>query len=372
MNDYIRLIPNPRDVDVSELGSSKTQIDYPVSCRARSDATTKTTPPRLLAREEVITESPEPDHRIGLPFRATIAFLATSSSNMLREPRSLEHPHPHQPAPDTNTTQVLVVADQCDTAAHTHAHTHAHTQSTTLFGLPAELTSQITSQLEYHDAVSFRLTCRSARELIPFEKGLCVKRATLKASLLAAERADEERRGEIWQNAHTWAALFPASAGPGGPPNEGMTNLHNNRITRAERLNCYACLRTLPCSEFHAGQMKGLRSLGHKEHAKRFCIDCGWGKGIWARGSAAGRGAQCVVICRLCGGLNRRADPLFRRERVCSMACWPQGLAVPGGGNVAGLDPRVGVEDDQQQQDGRAPVSLPRGLLSRRAKLNSA
>ncbi|OCT55105.1 hypothetical protein CLCR_03023 [Cladophialophora carrionii] len=295
---------------------------------------------------------------------------------MLMEPRSLQQPPtPHQLAPDTNMTQVLVGADQCDTAAHTHNHTFAHTQSTTLFDLPAELTSQITSQLGYHDAVSFRLTCRSARELIPFEKGLCVKRATLKASLLAAERADEERRGEIWQDAHTSgaaAALFPESAGPGGAPNEGnegMTNLHNNRITRAERLNCYACLRTLPCSEFHAGQTKGLRSQGHKEHAKRFCIDCGWGKGIWARGSAAGRGAQCVVICRFCGGLNRRADPLFRRERVCSMACWPQGLAVPGDGHVAGLDQQGGVEDDQQQQDGRALVSsLPRGLLSRRAK----
>ncbi|EXJ62759.1 hypothetical protein A1O7_03198 [Cladophialophora yegresii CBS 114405] len=284
---------------------------------------------------------------------------------MLREPVFLEN-SPHEPAPEMDMNRVLMAA-QCATTAHTRADA----QSTTMFDLPTELTSQITAQVDYHDATSFRLTCRSARDLIPFKKDLAVKRATLRACLLAAERAESQRRVEAWQNAHNWAAFFPRSAGPGGP-NEGVTNLHNNRITPVEHLNCYACLRTLPRGKFHVGQTKGLRSLGHKEHAKRFCVDCGWGKGIWTRGSAAGRGAQCVVVCRFCGGLNREADPLCRRERVCSMTCWSQGLSFPGG-DVAALEQKAEVEDEQQQpqQDWKVPVSSSpsgTGTLSRRAK----
>ncbi len=227
-------------------------------------------------------------------------------------------------------------------------------QSITLFDLPAELTNQIILDLSYHEASSFRSTCKAAGILIPFKEVLLYKRATLKAALLTEEDFDNTHRQRAWENAHIWAQFFPATTQPGGP-NEGINNIHDNRITRTDELTCYACLKSLPLDAFHDGQSKGVRGLGHKEHAKRFCIECGWRKKIWVKGAVMGRGAHCIVVCRFCADLNRGADALFRKERICGMNCWPKVVALRGGSE--GLDSKTGLELKQRngEQD-RVPT----------------
>ena len=247
------------------------------------------------------------------------AAYVTAASGATRQSMPCLHHGPREPAQPT-------------TQAHTKSTPEPAPAPVTeklparIFHLPNELTDLIVTHLNYHDAVSFRSTCRAASELIPFRWVLHSKRESLKETLLTRERSDDRIRREAWSNGFNWAQYFPATTQVGGP-NHGLTNLHDNRITYVDELNCYVCLRTLPRSDFHDTQVMGPRSLGHKEHPKRFCIDCGWRKEIWGRGAVMNRGPRCIVVCRFCGDLNRRADALFRKERICGMKCWTKVMA---------------------------------------------
>ena len=180
--------------------------------------------------------------------------------------------------------------------------------------LPAELFNEITSFLSYDDARSLRLTNKLARELInPLV--LRHKRTLLKADLLASEAAESASRTEAVANAARWAQYFPTASVP-------ANKIEAHRTSRAESLNCYSCLKSLPRGRFNSTQLQGPRSLGHRECSKRFCMECGWKKGIWERGTVMGKGREVVLVCRCCGELEKGVgDQNLKRSRVCSEKC---------------------------------------------------
>ena len=155
-------------------------------------------------------------------------------------------------------------------------------------------------------AAAFRATCSVLSRLITFTS-LKEMRRMLKATLVAAEAAEYRSR---WEQ--------HASKLPQRP-----TDLNEHWTTHADYLNCYLCLRLLPRDDFASTQLQGGRCLGHKSYAKRFCIDCGWRKKIWERGSVKGRGKRAIIVCIRCGGLNRSDPPQwFKYYRVCSTKCF--------------------------------------------------
>lgn len=187
-----------------------------------------------------------------------------------------------------------------------------------IFDLPTELCDEIFSQLGYQDLLSFRLACRTASALVPLER-VRAKRRILKTALLADEHADYANRAKKYENFSLWARAFPhehrsyISA-------DTVSNIHANYITRATRLNCYACLQTLPRECFTDGQIMGNRSLGHKDAARRFCKACGVKKGIWAKGATVKGGGRTYIVCKGCESMVK-ADARFKKDGVCSADC---------------------------------------------------
>ncbi|KAK5271408.1 hypothetical protein LTR96_003232 [Exophiala xenobiotica] len=187
-----------------------------------------------------------------------------------------------------------------------------------LFGLPPELNDQIISKLNYEDLRSLRATCHSASELIPLTT-LKTLRRHIKAKLLDEEATDYKQREIRYGNMVQWAREFP-TVHRTWYTNDAICNIHANFITRACRLNCYACLQTLPRECFTDSQVMGSRSLGHKDAERRFCKVCGVKKGIWARGTTIKEAKGTWVVCKGCAAI-RAADSKYKRDGVCSAEC---------------------------------------------------
>lgn len=82
-------------------------------------------------------------------------------------------------------------------------------------------------------------------------------------------------------------------------------------------LACFACLTVLPLASFATAQVEGKRGANGTHQRKRFCIECGVGKGLYAPGNyifPVGVG-EAQVICRKCKRLSRRGSPFCH---VCS------------------------------------------------------
>ncbi|KIW57276.1 hypothetical protein PV05_05848 [Exophiala xenobiotica] len=195
------------------------------------------------------------------------------------------------------------------------------TRNTRLFGLPTELNDQIISKLNYQDLCSLRATCHSASALIPLTT-LKTLRQNIKAKLLDEEATDYAQREIRYGNMAHWARAFPTERRT-WYTNDAICNIHANFITRACRLNCYACLQNLPRECFTDSQVMGSRSLGHKDAERRFCKVCGVKKGIWARGTTIKEAKGTWVVCKGCASI-RTADSKYKRDGVCSAQCLSQ------------------------------------------------
>ncbi|KIX98069.1 uncharacterized protein Z520_06149 [Fonsecaea multimorphosa CBS 102226] len=196
-----------------------------------------------------------------------------------------------------------------------------------IFDLPLDMFNDLMSDLDYESILAFRQTSRLAAALVPLNH-IIQLRQSIRASLLAEERADYQRRQVAYANQRRWATAFPQSVQAGlqpqahgaantAAPNSSVNNIHRNRIMRAERLNCYACLKHLPRECFVEGQVTGRRSLGHNDAGRRFCKVCGVNKGIWDKGTVIQDGRCTLVLCRTCNALDR-VEAGSKREGVCS------------------------------------------------------
>jgi hypothetical protein len=168
-------------------------------------------------------------------------------------------------------------------------------QTPTLTILPQEILDTVFTNpaLDYHDLLSLRLASPIFAKSIPFTN-MKASRALAKTMLLQQEEAE-------------YLAWMCDPRRPANPPFSF----------------CYACLLRKPSSEFAATQRTKSRGLMKDEHARRFCTDCGWRKGIWEKGSMRLRGRNTILICRGCGGLSVGSlDALCRRYRVCGIKCW--------------------------------------------------
>jgi hypothetical protein len=175
----------------------------------------------------------------------------------------------------------------------------------TLIMLPREILDTICTQstLDYHDLLSLRLASPMIAGSIPFTH-LKAARALAKQSLLQEEHLEHQ----LW-----------------------LSDLRHSSTANPPYLFCYACLNRKPSFEFATTQRTKSRGLMKDEHARRFCTDCGWRKGIWEKGSMRLRGRNTILICRGCGGLSVGAlDALCRKYRVCGVTCW--GVVVREGG----------------------------------------
>ncbi|KAK4945143.1 hypothetical protein LTR10_015569 [Elasticomyces elasticus] len=187
------------------------------------------------------------------------------------------------------------------------------------FSLPKELTGHILAEVDYHSLLYFRQTCRSASVLIPWTmiKNL---RQTIKIELLACEEADYAQRELKYSHMARWARAFPNEYRTWNS-SDTISNIHANFITKATRLNCYACLQNLPRECFTDSQVMGRRSLGHKDAKKRFCKVCGVKKGIWERGTTVKESKHTWIVCKGCAAIVK-ADARYKRGGVCSADCF--------------------------------------------------
>ncbi|KIW27081.1 uncharacterized protein PV07_06859 [Cladophialophora immunda] len=220
-----------------------------------------------------------------------------------------------------------------------------------IFNLPLDMFDDLMADLDYESLVAFRQTCRLAAALIPLAQIIQI-RQSLRASLLAEEHADYQRRQVAYANQRRWAGVFPPSVQANIPPDisapaDSLNNIHRNRITRAERLNCYACLKRLPRQCFVESQVMGRRSLGHADAGRRFCRACGVKKGIWDKGSVVKDGRRTLVLCKKCNSLGR-VDAGAKKGGICSR-CMCQSVAEEGGS----------LESEQQQAAGQSSMPQP-------------
>ncbi|KAH0846591.1 hypothetical protein AYO21_11617 [Fonsecaea monophora] len=198
-----------------------------------------------------------------------------------------------------------------------------------IFDLPVDMFDDLMSGLDYESLLTFRQTCRSAATLVPLARMVEIRQA-LRVRLVAEEHAEYQRRQVAYTNQRRWASVFPQTVQAAPPPQSpgiagtnapmnSLNNIHRNRIMRAERLNCYACLKCLPRECFVKGQVTGRRSLGHGEAGRRFCKACGVKKGIWDKGSVIKDGRRTWVVCRWCNSLGR-VEAGSKEAGICS-AC---------------------------------------------------
>ena len=184
------------------------------------------------------------------------------------------------------------------------------------FDLPVELIDQIISSLsslDYEDACSFRLTCRAASLLIPFKR-LVRMRKVIKALLVFVEEMTFLSHEELQNDRRYMDPQFQST----------FPEQYQAWVEKCvpESLTCYACLKDLPRSEFASTQLQGNRRFGRTKFKKRFCIDCGWRKKIWERGSVRRLEKGAIIVCQRCGGLNRSNPSMkLRQGRVCSQKC---------------------------------------------------
>ncbi|KIV85526.1 hypothetical protein PV11_01213 [Exophiala sideris] len=187
------------------------------------------------------------------------------------------------------------------------------------FSLPKELTDHILAEVDYHSLLYFRQTCRSASVLVPWTMMKSL-RQTIKIDLLASEEADYAQRECKYSHMARWARAFPNEYRTWNS-SDTISNIHANFITKATRLNCYACLHNLPRECFTDSQVMGSRSLGHKDAKKRFCKVCGVKKGIWERGTTVKESKHTWIVCKECAAIVK-ADARYKRGGVCSADCF--------------------------------------------------
>ncbi|KIW97023.1 uncharacterized protein Z519_02415 [Cladophialophora bantiana CBS 173.52] len=189
---------------------------------------------------------------------------------------------------------------------------------TTIFDLHVEILDIVLTHLDYESIAAFRQTCPPAAAMVPLAKIMRLRQG-IRASLLEEEHADHQRRQEAFTNQRRWAVVFPQSVqGDAANTTNDSNNIHRNRITRAERLNCYACLKHLPRECFVKGQVTGSRSLGHRDGHRRFCKACGVKKRIWEKGAIIKDGGCTLVVCKVCN-LLRRVDAEGKKVGICSV-----------------------------------------------------
>lgn len=144
-------------------------------------------------------------------------------------------------------------------------------------------------------------------------------RQAIKTNLLAEENADYIQRERKYSHMARWARAFPNEYRTWNS-SDTISNIHANFITKATRLNCYACLQNLPRECFTDSQIMGSRSLGHRDAKRRFCKVCGVKKGIWEKGTSVKGSKHTWIVCRGCAAIVK-ADARYKRRGVCSAEC---------------------------------------------------
>lgn len=187
------------------------------------------------------------------------------------------------------------------------------------FPLPREILLIIYQRLTHSELGSLRATCKAATEIVDLDKDIKRAHSRRKASLLAEEMADYALRQRKYANYSRWARPNPNEYRT-YYSSDTISNLHKNYITRAERLNCYSCLTTLPRQCFGDKQITGGKSLGHKDARLRFCMACGVKKALYLPGTVFKMAMKSYVVCKGCISV-QRGDPFHRSMGVCSTDC---------------------------------------------------
>ncbi|RVX68107.1 hypothetical protein B0A52_08247 [Exophiala mesophila] len=187
------------------------------------------------------------------------------------------------------------------------------------FPLPREILLIIYNRLTHSELGSLRATCKAATEIVDLEMDIKRAHSRRKASLLAEEKADYALRQRKYENYSRWARPNPNEYRT-YYSSDTISNLHKNYITRAERLNCYSCLTTLPRECFGDKQITGSKSLGHKDARLRFCMACGLKKGFYLPGTVFKMAMKSCIVCKGCNSI-QRGDPFHRAKGVCSPEC---------------------------------------------------
>lgn len=190
--------------------------------------------------------------------------------------------------------------------------------TTLLFSIPNELFDIVSLGLSYTDLKALRETCRAATGKISSED-IHNARIELKDQLFAAETADYNQRQPKIRNFTIWARRFPNEYRTYWS-SDTISNIHKNYITKATRLNCYACLTNLPRECFTDRQATGSRCLGHKDAKKRFCIQCGVKRDFWDSGLVLMVEHKPYVVCKMCHTF-QKGLPWHRKVGVCSDRC---------------------------------------------------
>ncbi|KEF61547.1 uncharacterized protein A1O9_03114 [Exophiala aquamarina CBS 119918] len=187
-----------------------------------------------------------------------------------------------------------------------------------IFDFPRELIELIQSRLTYHDLKALRATCKASKEAILLDD-VKIAQTRLKATLLLQEAADYTQRQQKIAEFSRWARRWPNEYRTYWS-SDTISNIHKNYITRATRLNCYVCLRSLPRECFADRQATGARSLGHKEAKMRFCTNCGTKRSIWPPGTVLKIVHKSYVACRGCCSI-QKGEVFYRSLGVCSKEC---------------------------------------------------
>jgi len=213
-----------------------------------------------------------------------------------------------------------------------------------LFSVPTEILDQILSCLEYWDVLALRVTCKDGLEVVS-EKAVAAAKDNTISALLAAERAEHERREEKSRNFLTWANRFP-SQNRTYWSSDSVNNIHVNCIQKTDKLTCYSCFKELPRRCFARTQCTRRRSLGHRDAGLRFCMKCGVEKGKWEPGKVIKAPGGGLVVCHRCQEL-KKTNAQARKEGLC-----PDCFNRKNQAELAPSQPRIEPPRDQ-------PVSQP-------------
>jgi F-box domain len=170
-----------------------------------------------------------------------------------------------------------------------------------LLELPLEIILHILSFFNLPSLETFRQTSRFCRT-IPSPSLLSHAEERYRFALFQKERKDASEREALGQaRMHLYRRRHYA-VNPGeflGCYISVLTqaDLHQNPLTRADRLHCFTCYRYLDRDRFTKSQRTRKRSYGHPDTMKRFCISCGF-KQKWSHATEFKGGTLPCFACR--------------------------------------------------------------------------
>jgi hypothetical protein len=184
--------------------------------------------------------------------------------------------------------------------------------SSPLFHLPAETTQHVLSFLDFPSLENFRHTSHFSLNLAPPH----LLRHAEAAYRLALYEKEKQFAREAEAEAVTVRILSIARwVVPSRAPVKSLQNLHENPVTRVDRLHCFTCYSYLDRDRFSLRQRTGRRSYGHADAMRRFCVTCGFKGKRWSHATYFRRGS--TLPCFTCKRI-AVTDVAARKLDMCS------------------------------------------------------